>query len=327
MTTVDELQARIKELEEENSQLREKTEKMAVDSWLFRTLMTYIPDWVYFKDRDSRFLSASEALSRSFGLQNAQELVGKTDFDFFTEEHARPAFEDEQRIIESGEPITLEEKETRPDGSVGWVLTTKMPLFRNGNIVGTFGVSKDITERRQIEDEIKELNTALETRVQKRTAELVREMAERQKAEEEHTRLQTEVIRAQKIALQELTTPIIPLIEGIIVMPLVGSIDTQRASDVMRTLLSGISQHRANIVILDITGVPIVDTGVANHLNKTMLAARLKGVRVFVTGMSDAVAETIVDLGIDWGDIETLRDLQSGFVHALRQLGMRLSKA
>ena len=106
--------------------------------------------------------------------------------------------------------------------------------------------------------------------------------------------------------------PIIPVMEHIIVMPLIGSIDSMRARDIMRTLLTGIREHRAKVVRLDITSVPIVDSDVANHLNKTIQAARLKGARTIVTGISGAVAETIVDLGIDWSGIETLSDLRTG---------------
>jgi len=142
----------------------------------------------------------------------------------------------------------------------------------------------------------------------------------------ERERQQREIIATQRRALQELSTPIIPVMDRIIVMPLVGSIDSMRAKDTMRALLAGISEYRAKIVILDITGVPIVDTGVAAHLNKTIQAARLKGARTIITGVSDAVAETIVDLGIDWGDIETLNDLQTGLFVALRGLGFKLSR-
>jgi PAS domain S-box-containing protein len=145
------------------------------------------------------------------------------------------------------------------------------------------------------------------------------------RVEGEQERLQQEVIEAQRQALQELSTPIIPVMERIIVMPLVGSIDTMRARDITRSLLAGIREHRAKVVILDITGVGMVDSGVADHLNKTIQAARLKGARTIVTGISDAVAETIVDLGIDWGSVETLSDLQTGLVMALNNLGIKLS--
>jgi rsbT co-antagonist protein RsbR len=91
-------------------------------------------------------------------------------------------------------------------------------------------------------------------------------------------------------------------------------------------LLAGIGEHRAKVVILDVTGVSLMDTGIVNHLNKTIQAARLKGAQTIVTGISDAVAESIVDLGIDWSDITTLSDLQTGLVVALQSLGVQLQK-
>jgi PAS domain S-box-containing protein len=169
-----------------------------------------------------------------------------------------------------------------------------------------------------IEDEQTEEAVAL--------AAVIRDITQQKQAEVERQRLQQEVIEAQQQAIKELSTPVIPLMEGVIVMPLVGSIDTLRAKDVTRTLLAGISQHQAKVVILDITGVSVVDTGVANYLNKTIQAARLKGARTIVTGISDAVAETIVELGIDWSNIETLRDLQTGLVVALRSINIQLGK-
>jgi sigma-B regulation protein RsbU (phosphoserine phosphatase) len=160
----------------------------------------------------------------------------------------------------------------------------------------------------------------VEGQIQERTAQLQQEMAERERAQEENLQLQQEVIEAQQRAIQELSTPIIPILEGVIVMPLIGSIDTLRARDVTRNLLAGIREHNARVVILDITGVPIVDSGVAAYLNKTVQAARLKGARTIVTGISEAVAETIVDLGIDWSGIETLRDLRTGLRTAMADL-------
>ncbi len=98
----------------------------------------------------------------------------------------------------------------------------------------------------------------------------------------------------------------------------------RRAQDIMRALLRGVSEYHAEFVILDVTGVPIMDTGVVNHLNKTIQAARLKGAQTIVTGISDAVAEAVVDLGIDWGAVETLSDLRTGLVVALDRLGVQL---
>jgi two-component system, sensor histidine kinase and response regulator len=114
---------------------------------LLNTLLESVPDYIYFKDTESRFIRASASLAGSFGVSDPAVVEGKGDFDFFTEEHARAAYEDEQQIIRTGQPISKEEKETRPGRPDAWVLTTKMPLRdQAGNIVGTFGISKDITE-------------------------------------------------------------------------------------------------------------------------------------------------------------------------------------
>jgi PAS domain S-box-containing protein len=125
---------------------------------LFNNLASTIPDLIYFKDRQSRFIRINEAMVRFFGLRSAPEVVGKTDFDFFSEEHARQAYEDEQRVMSTGEPlIGLEEKETWPDGHVTWASTTKVPLRdADGNITGLVGISRNITERRRAEERLRE---------------------------------------------------------------------------------------------------------------------------------------------------------------------------
>jgi anti-anti-sigma regulatory factor len=183
-----------------------------------------------------------------------------------------------------------------------------------------------LRERQRAEEDLERAYAEVERQVEERTAELRREVAERLRAQEESARLQQEVIEAQRHAIQELSTPVIPVMDRIIVVPLIGSIDTMRARDITRKLLAGIGEHRTKVVILDITGVPIVDSGVASHLNRTIRAARLKGARTIITGISDAVAETIVDLCIDWGDIETLADLQSGLLAALAHVGRRIER-
>jgi PAS domain S-box-containing protein len=123
------------------------------EQYLMNTLMDNIPDHIYFKDRESRFLRVSRSQSDLFGLSDPMDAIGTSDFDYFTEEHARPAYEGEQRIIRTGEPLLeLEERETWEDRPDTWVTTTKMPMRdRGGNIIGTFGISRDITERKSAE--------------------------------------------------------------------------------------------------------------------------------------------------------------------------------
>jgi PAS domain S-box-containing protein len=123
---------------------------------LLQVMLDNSPDCIYFKDRESRFVHYSKSFAKLFRLEDVNLLKGKSDFDLFTEEHARPAYEDEQRIIATGEPMIGKlEKETHPDGHVTWALTTKLPWHDSaGNIIGTFGISKDMTAIKEVEDRL-----------------------------------------------------------------------------------------------------------------------------------------------------------------------------
>ena len=129
---------------------------------LLRSLMDYVPDRIYFKDARSRFLRVNRALADQFGLGDPSEAVGKSDADFFTPEHAQQALHDEQALLAGGPPVVgIEEKETWPDGRVGWVSTTKLALRdKDGRIVGTFGISRDITARKLNEIELQKAQVA-----------------------------------------------------------------------------------------------------------------------------------------------------------------------
>jgi rsbT co-antagonist protein RsbR len=127
------------------------------------------------------------------------------------------------------------------------------------------------------------------------------------------------VIEAQRAALRELSTPLVPLADGVIAMPLIGTIDSVRAHEVMEKLLDGIISLRARTAILDITGVKVVDTMVADALLKVARAARLFGAHVILTGIGPDVARSLGQIGADLSGIVTLGTLQSGIAHALNQ--------
>ncbi len=180
---------------------------------LLHAFLEHIPDGVYFKDRKSRFVRISRSLAVRFGLKDPAEAIQKTDFDMFGEEHAKQAFADEQEIIRTGQSIVeKEEKETWPDGRETWVLSTKLPLLdHQGNIIGTMGISRDITERKRVEQELQEHRLRLEQLVESRTAELRRanEQLERdieaRKVAEHELAIKAEELAASNAVLENLS--------------------------------------------------------------------------------------------------------------------------
>lgn len=132
-----------------------------------------------------------------------------------------------------------------------------------------------------------------------------------------------EVIRSQEMAIRELSTPVLKVRDRLLIVPVIGIIDTQRARQVTESMLLAIRRERARAVVMDITGVPMVDSKVANHLVQSVEAARLMGSTVIVTGLSPDIAQTLVTLGADLPNVHTFGDLQTGLEEAEALLGMR----
>ena len=145
-------------IKEDITERKQAEETLATEQRLLNSLITAMPDVIYFKDRECRFIRINAAFVRKHGLPETRAVLGKTDFDMFGEQHARQAYEDEQRIIATGEPlINQEEREDWRDGRVTWVSSTKMPLRDDtGKTVGIMGISRDITGRKQAEQELAE---------------------------------------------------------------------------------------------------------------------------------------------------------------------------
>ena len=142
---------------EDITELNDMNRRLKQEQYLLNAFMENIPDHVYFKNRESRFIRINTSLAKWFGLKNPVLAIGKSDFDFFSKEHAQAAYDDEQRIIKTGNAISKEEKETWPDGHISWVITNKMPIKdKYGQIIGTFGVSRDVTVQRESEYKLKE---------------------------------------------------------------------------------------------------------------------------------------------------------------------------
>jgi anti-anti-sigma regulatory factor/HAMP domain-containing protein len=157
---------------------------------------------------------------------------------------------------------------------------------------------------------IEEQNHALERRVAERTIELEQALAELREAATAREQLSA--------AVREMSSPVVPVLEGILVMPLIGVIDAGRAGLLVRSLLEGIERHQADVVILDVTGVPLVDTQVARALLEAAHAARLLGARPVLVGLRPELAQTIVSLGLDLSSLVTRADLQIGVDYAIK---------
>jgi rsbT co-antagonist protein RsbR len=135
------------------------------------------------------------------------------------------------------------------------------------------------------------------------------------------------IIRQQQEAIRELSTPVLQVRERLLILPIIGLIDSQRARQVTEQLLRGIRANRAKVVVIDITGVPDVDASVADHLVQTVDASRLMGASVILTGLSPEIAHTLVGVGVDLAKVNTVGDLQGGVEEAERLLGFRVSRS
>lgn len=268
---------------------RKQVEAELQDSQLLLQLvLDNIPQAVCWKDRSSVFLGCNQRFAENIGLSEPAVIVGKTDYDLPAAEFADAFRADDQRVMASGIAKVNFEEPTVSDGSQGWLRTSKVPLRdRTGAIVGILVMFEDITARK------------LE--------------------EQEHARLKDDLIRAQASALAELSTPLFPISDNTVVMPLIGAIDSRRAQQVMEVLLEGIVETHTQVAILDITGVPMVDTQVADALIRAAQAVRLLGARVVLTGIRPEVAQTLVGLGVDLTGIVTHSTLQSGIAFALNR--------
>ncbi|WP_078543051.1 STAS domain-containing protein [Litchfieldia alkalitelluris] len=133
-----------------------------------------------------------------------------------------------------------------------------------------------------------------------------------------------QTVTLQKVALQELSAPLIPIFENITIMPLVGTIDTERARQIMENLLQGVVKHRSEVVLIDITGVPVVDTMVAHHIIQAAEAVRLVGAKCLLVGIRPEIAQTIVNLGINLDQFITKNTLKKGIETALEMTNRKI---
>jgi PAS domain S-box-containing protein len=239
---------------------------------------------------------ANRANHEIFGYeftQQRREMIGLPITQIFAPTTIEQ-FEDEMPKVLAGKSWQVESDGLRKDSStVSLLMLTFGILDDSGNPLAIVYINRDVTEQKQLE-------------------------AERE-------RLNREMITARERLISELSAPLIPITRNILVLPLIGAVDSARAQQIMESLLSGIEGYNAEVVIVDVTGVPLMDTGVANHLLQMTDAASLVGARVILVGITPRVAQTIIELGVDLSAITTRSNLQGGVEYALRLQGQHIT--
>lgn len=253
---------------------------------LMQVLADRSPLGIFAKDPAGRYVYANDEFARSLGRAPA-EVLGLDDFDLFAREIAEDLRRHDAEVVAADATLTREDAGVGPDRDRSY-WSQKFPLrAADGSLLAICGIVNDITALKR--------------------------------AEHERAALQQQVIDSQRQALAELSTPLIPVADGVLVMPLIGAVDDARAQMIMEALLAGVARERARAVILDITGVHTIDSHVADALLRAARAVRLLGAETVLTGVGPAVAQTLVQLGVDLGGLVTLGGLRAGIDHALRR--------
>jgi rsbT co-antagonist protein RsbR len=264
-----------------------------------RAALDQLTDPIFIKDRAHRWVGCNEAFARLLGHPR-EALLGKDDMAFFPEEIVRVFWENDDLVFSSKQPRDNEEKIISAEGE-RTIWTRKYPTFDEaGEVQGLIGIITDVTDLRQ------RLTHAVDV-------------------EQENARIAAR-IEAQQAMLNQLAAPAIVIWDGILLMPIVGDLTAERTENILQTLLDAISRHRARIVVIDVTGLNMLETSLASQLFRAVQAARLLGARCIVVGMSPALAQTLVSTGIEFHTTTTLAVLQDGLRLAFRELGYRIER-
>lgn len=280
------------DLEAELAHLRARVDEQQRALQMYQLVLDTLPMRIFWKDAAAlRYLGCNKSFAGDAGLASSADFIGRDDFAFAWAPQAEAYRADDRLVIDTlAGRVNYEEPQTRPDGSEAWVVTNKIPLVDpDGTVIGVLGTYEDITDRKTVE--------------QKRLA------------------MQEQIIIAQQDSLRELSTPLIPLAAHVVAMPLVGAIDTRRATQIMETLLEGIATLQADYALIDVSGVRVIDTQVADALLRSAHAAKLLGAQVVLTGISSEIAMTLVHLGADLSGIITMATLREGLGYAAAHVG------
>jgi rsbT co-antagonist protein RsbR len=265
-----------------------------------QTAIDAFQDPFFVKDRRHRWVAFNRAFCELMG-RSAEAIHGRSDPDFFPPEQVEVFWRGDDEIFASGVPFENEELFTRPDGTARTIWTRKYPIRdTSGQVIGLCASITDITEIKRREAEVEQL--------------------------ENEVKEQMTIIEAQRTMLDELSVPVIQVWDGILLLPLIGAIESRRAARIMESLLESIGHASAQIMIIDITGVPVVDTSVASHLVRSVQAAQLLGCESILVGISPEIAQTLVGLGVDFSRMTTRATLQNGLEYGLKRLSYDIKR-
>lgn len=263
----------------------------------FQAVLDAIGEPIFAKDLHHRWIACNQAFCDLLG-QRHEAIIGSSDLDYFPSEQVAEFWRVDDEVVSSGKPVMREETLTSSAGITYTLYTRKYPLYSNQDqVTGLAGIITDLTPIKQRQEEI---------------AQLERELAEREAT-----------IEHQRLLLEQVAVPVIQIWKHVLLLPLIGIIDSYRASRITESALEAIARANAQVIIFDVTGVPLVDTTVASHIMQGIQAARLLGCQSILVGISTYVAQTLVELGIDFGHITTQATLQQGLAYALKELEYR----
>jgi len=265
---------------------RERSEQaLRTSEQRFRDVMDAAGEYIWEIDSQGRYTFVSRRIADVLGYPPT-EVVGHTPFEFMPPQDAERLTTWLGKQAEHPEPFRdIYHQSIHRDGRIITQRVSGVPVFAEGSLVGYRGTGLDVTEQTVMQ-------------------------AEREQ-------MQAHLIKAQQDTLCELSTPLIPIADHVVIMPLIGAIDTNRAQQILESLLEGVAAHQAEVAILDITGVQVVDTQVAHALIRAAQAVKLLGAQIMLTGIQPQIAQTLVHLGIDLQGITTHSTLQSGITAAL----------
>ncbi|UQA62612.1 PAS domain-containing protein [Polyangium aurulentum] len=282
-----EMRRRLEALERENEEQKQRIAALQHSELVLQGFLDHTPAVMYVKDAEGRLILTNSEVDKFFGAPRGG-MLGKSDFDYFPKAVAEEVCAFDRSVMASGRACQKEDAFPHPEGMRHY-LTIKFPIYGIGAEGALGGVSIDITPIKQ--------------------AEALRAAA------------QAEIIEAQQATIRELATPLLPIAEHALLLPIVGAVDEARAQRIIEQLLQAITEQGADTAIIDITGVRSVDAQVAEALVRAAQGVRLLGAKVVLTGIQPSIARTFVEMGVDLSGLATTGTLEEGIARALRRRG------